>query len=588
MNSTKNQKIILYLVLLFTFLTFSPSFFNDFTNWDDNEYIVKNNYIKTLNFDGLKVLSSKNFMGNYHPLTMFSLALDYQISGKLTWMFHFSNLLFHILSTYMVFIVVFRLYKNFFVAIVATALWGMHPLHVESVVWMSERKDVLYVFFYLLSVYLYLRYDEQKKRRFYYYSLVIFLLSLLSKGQAVTLSVTLVLIDYLKEKKFDRQLMMEKVPYFVLSMVFGIITILSQQKNILTKEITNHDFFERIVFACYSLTQYIFKIFVPINLSAFYPYPVETGKVFFSIYLLFLILGILFIYLIYWALKTSRALSFALLFFMVNIVLLLQILPVGMAVMADRYTYLSSLGIFILIAFLCKTALDKKMIKQKYLNIIIVTCLLALSLASVSRTRVWKDSLTLWNNAVERFPGSAIALINRGASYNELGMYEEAIRDFDTVISIDPDNEKAFYNRGLGKFKNKNDLLGAMDDYNRAIFINPNYYRAYVNRSKIKGQMKDFKGAVDDAKTALKIKPGDEIAYTNMGLAYMFLNRTTDALNAYNRAIKINPNYDTAYLNRSHANYKRGDLKSACKDLKKAAALGNKKAISMVGGLCPE
>jgi len=324
-------------------------------------------------------------MGNYHPLTMISLAIDYQLSKKFSsdtpppqqiigendpppevtpYIFHLCNIIFHLINTILVFWVIFLLFQNFkpdtrfWVAIITALLFGVNTIHVESVTWISERKDVLYTMFYLFSLLAYIKYLNKKKYTFFALSLFLFILSGLSKGQAVSLAPTLIIVDWLyKRKLLSRKVILEKIPYFAIGLVFGIIAIYAQEEGEAIHAMDEYAFYYRILFAAYGSTMYFLKMLVPHDLAAIYPYPHGGVPIKFWFYLIPLTL---YIFVFVWALKKAKNIAFAIAFFFLNIALVLQFIPVGSAIMADRYAYIPSIGFFLIIALLMKWVFEKR------------------------------------------------------------------------------------------------------------------------------------------------------------------------------------------------------------------------------------
>jgi len=356
-NKSGTTYMLLWLsgILLITYLAFSPSLKNGFTNWDDNEYVATNNLVKSLSGDNIKkIFDTNNFISfNYHPITILSLAIDYKLSGFDPKTYHLTSLLFHLANTLLVFWFVFLLSeKKIMVAAVVSILFGIHPMHVESVAWIAERKDVLYVFFFMGSLIVYLKYIQQQgmqKIMLYVLLLLLFLLSILSKAMAIVLPVVLLLIDYYKGRKLDRTLVLEKLPLFALSLLFGLLAVHIQSKGAIAN-FAVFTFLQRICFVSYGIVNYVYNVFVPIHLSAFYPYPsLVDGHIpsvfYFTPFIVIVLLGAV-IYLV----KKNKVVFFGFAFFMITIVMVLQFISVGKAIMADRYSYLSYVGLFFIIA----------------------------------------------------------------------------------------------------------------------------------------------------------------------------------------------------------------------------------------------
>ncbi len=554
-KNVKKEHLILAVILIITIIAFYPTFENGFTNWDDNKYVTENLDIKKQWNEKIGIFFSEYCMGNYHPFTMISLAIDYHIDGLNPMTFHITNLILHLINTLLVFWFILLLLKSvnykrsLEIALITSALFGVHTLHVESVAWISERKDVLYSMFFLLSLIAYLKYVNIKKNKFLIISIVLFLFSLLSKGQAVSLAVTLIAIDYfLGRKMLSKKVILEKIPFLVLSFVFGMIAIFAQQSTEAIKSNTTFNFFDRILFSCYGFIQYIIKLIAPVNLSAIYPYPEkENDSISFEFwfYLLAVIgIALLFIYLIK---KHKKDLVFGILFFTVNIFLVLQLLPVGNAIMADRYSYLPSIGVFLIIGIGIKWILE---IQKKSIIVFAKTAtvlyLIFLVILTINRTKIWNNSLVLWNDVIEKYDSFAMAYNSRGLAKKKLNDITGALLDFNKAIEINPKSFQGYNNRGMIKYLNGN-VNGAMSDFQRTIDLNPKFFLAYSNLGVTYIGNDDLKAEKLFLKT-IELNSRYVLSFNNLG--YLYLEKDKKKAEKYLlKAIEINPSYLYSYTN---------------------------------------
>ena len=350
-QSWQQPKIMLLLlgILLLTFIVFWPSLQNGFTNWDDTYYVTQNTLIKSLSFEHLKDIFTTSERSLYHPFTMLSFALNYQIAELNPFTYHFTNLLFHLINTFLVFYFIYLISeKQIGTALITAVLFGIHPMHVESVAWVSERKDVLFTCFFLAAASTYWHYISSGKSKTYVFALLLFLASLLSKATAVTLPLVLLLLDYYKGRKLNMQLIIEKIPFFILSIIFGLLTIKYQSQGAIG-DLDDFSALERIMFASYGFVMYALKFLLPFNLSAFYPYPAtENMPILFKIAPL---LAVIMLALAAFSLKKTKVIAFGLTFYAFTVFLTLQFISVGGAVMADRYTYVPYIGLSFIIAY---------------------------------------------------------------------------------------------------------------------------------------------------------------------------------------------------------------------------------------------
>ncbi|MDF1547209.1 MAG: tetratricopeptide repeat protein [Bacteroidales bacterium] len=636
--SKKQLYLWLAIISISTIIVYAPAFKNEITNWDDDNYIVKNPWLQELSGENIKSIFTEYYMGNYHPLAMLSLSLDFQIGGLdkegeiVPWIYHFTNIFLHLVNTLLVFWLAWLLLGRIEIAVLTGLLFGLGTLHVESVAWISERKDVLYALFFIASLIAYVYYLKKKEAIFYVYSLVLFILSLLSKGQAVSLAVTLFIVDYLYERKLlDKKVILEKLPFLVLSVIFGIIAIKAQQAGNALHDSDSYAFYKRIGFAGYAFTQYLIKLTVPVSLSAIYPYPDIINKSIPGYYWLFMLPALAVAYAFFYYLKRNRIVAFCIGFFIINIFLLLQLIPVGSAILADRYSYIPSIGFHLLMAWMIFKLVEKNTAKKTLIYGISGAYLLVIGAASFNRTQIWNDSLTLWDDTIEKSPAAVVAWNNRGsikdrekkhneaiedftraivlkpdythAFYNrgtskkdwaserkDSAMLQSAIRDFDQAIEFDKNFVEAYHNRGLAKenlseyaktLAEKNKLLSdALADYDRTVELNPLYENALVNRGVIKGKMGNLDDAIIDFNKAIEMTPENASAYSNRGLAKDNKGDMQGAIADYNIAIEKDPEFVTAYLNRGIVYRRMKNYDASIKDFTKAILLDKELAAA--------
>ena len=473
----------LLVVLIITFIAYFPSINNDFTTWDDQGYITQNFSLKTNSLtDYFK--KDRYVMGKYHPLTMISYAIEYSIVGLNPKQYHLDNFILHLLNTALVFLFSYLL-SGWQIAAFVAVLFGIHPMHVESVAWISERKDVLYSFFYLTSIIFYVYYLKNKKKVFYAATFLLFILSLLSKGQAVTLPITLLLIDYFYQNNFSIKNILNKIPFLILSLFFGIIAIFAQQLEIPVHShlstinkihVIDYSFFEkmihfanlgiqRICFASYGLLAYIYKLFLPINLSCFYPYPKKVDEILPVIFYLAPIILVGIFVLIFLKCRKNKVVVLGSLFFVATIFPVLQLLPVGSSIISDRYSYIPSIGLFFIIAQVIIYFSGYKMengklvestfFKQLFFNRKILLAILLFSISLYGymgnqRCKIWKDSETLYTNVLENYPDVYYIQYKLGKVY-----FDEGEKYFK---NNNADASKIYFQKAIQHFKISTDL----------------------------------------------------------------------------------------------------------------------------------
>jgi hypothetical protein len=317
----------LAIILVLSFIVYLPVLQNGLIDWDDHVYIKNNPLIHSFN---LKEIFSQYVSGNYHPLTILTFAIEYQFFGLNETGYHAVNLLLHLLNVLLVFYTVFLLSDKVGVALLASLLFGIHPLHVESVAWAAELKDLLYTLFFLASYIFYLKYLKNPKRKLYIFAILLFLASLLSKAMAASLPVVLLLTDYFKGRKINKEIILEKVPFFLLAITFGVVALIAQKSSGAIADIEIFTFPQRIVFASYGFITYLLKLILPLQLSAFYPYPIASGGDIPVLYYFYVLFFSGFAAFVIYSLRFSKKIFFGTGFFAVTVFLVLQLLPVAL------------------------------------------------------------------------------------------------------------------------------------------------------------------------------------------------------------------------------------------------------------------
>jgi protein O-mannosyl-transferase len=535
-RQSKSFYLIPFLILVLTFLAYMPSLKNEFTNWDDPFYVINNSIIKDFSSGNIKRIFSEFCMGNYHPLTMLSLSLDYSFGKLDPESYHRTNLILHLANTFLVFIFAYLLFEKMEVAAIVSALFGAHTIHVESVAWISERKDVLYTFFFLFSLILYLRYIKKDNAKYYWLSLVLFLLSILSKGMAVSFAISLFAIDFFLGRKLtDKKVILEKIPFLILSLVFGIVAIIAQKLDPNAEGISDYNFFLRLIFACYGFVNYFVKLILPIDLSAFYPYPDQYHLSFIFWLCPFIALGITG--LIFYSFRKRKDIFFGFVFFIINIFLVLQLLPVGRAIMADRYAYISSIGFFIIIAGTYQWLIEKNPALRKILIGFLSAYTILLSVLTYQHSKIWKDSFSLWEHAIKNYPSDA-AYYNLGEAYHNLEKYPEAIENYSRAIALNPVYVKAYNNRGVAQIPFKK-YEASMLDFNKAISIDPACAGAYFNRGNVWSNINQPEKALAEFSKAILIDTNYADAYYHRANTWIDLSRPDKALADYDKAVSF-------------------------------------------------
>ena len=581
LETWKQPKSLFWLlgILLLTIIVFWPSLQNGFTNWDDTYYVTQNTLIKSLSLEHLKGIFTTSERSLYHPFTMLSFALNYQISELNPFAYHFTNLLFHLINTFLVFYFVYLISeKQTTTALITAVLFGIHPMHVESVAWVSERKDVLFTCFFLAAASVYWHYTNSRKPTTYILALLLFLASLFSKATAVTLPLILLLLDYLKGRKWNMQVVVEKIPFFILSIIFGLLTIKYQSQGAIGA-LEEYTFMERIMFASYGFVMYIVKFFLPLNLSAFYPYPATENMPFF--FKIAPLLAILMVTFAAFSLKKTKIIAFGIAFYAMTVFLTLQFVSVGGAVMADRYTYVPYVGLSFIIAYYLNELFNTKQKNNTNIkNIAFATLAIAIlmfSYLTFERCKIWENSETLWTDVIEKNEKVPYAYYNRAIfRHYETKKYEEAMSDYNKAIQLKKDYGDAYYNRGALNYYQKKDADKALKDYTKAVELMPEKAEILHTRGILYHYtLEKYDLALADYNRVLELDKNLDKAYNNRGTLYFNKQKKYDlALEDFNAAIRLNDKDGQYFMNRSYANYFSGKKDAALKDAAQAKKLG--------------
>lgn len=577
MKNKFSNIILLGLIAVLTFGIYFQSLNNQFlTDWDDGIYITNNTELQSPDGGVLKNAFTGFSNGHYHPLTTLSYSAEYNLFGLNAKAFHTTNLILHILNSFLVFAFVWLLSKQQITAFVTALLFAVHPMHVESVAWISDRKDLLCTLFFLGALCTYLIFKRDHKNKWYVITLLFFLLALFSKAMAVTLPIVFLAVDYFLSGKLSKKMILEKTPFLIVSVIFGYVSILSQKSANALADVADINFIDRILFSSYSTVMYVFKLFSFSGLSAFYNYPLsDNGKypLLFYIAPALVLIFFLIVYRLKWQQKIIR---FGVLFFLITIALVLQIVPAGNVIMADRYTYLPYIGLMFIIGYLFNYSLIESKLKiSKWISVIgVILFVLTCSYCSYERTKVWHDSLTFWNDAIEKSPDAALPYSNRAALFIKNEKFDNAIVDLNKAIAIRPSYVSARFNRGLllnktGKYKE------AIGDFNFVLQNNPrDLVSVYMERGIANINCKYFKEAYEDFTAALKYDPTILMANYYRGLALYSSGMYPEAITELGYLLRRDPQNCKGYYVRALSFYEMKNFAEASQDITSAQKLG--------------
>jgi len=546
----KTYLYLLLLGLLVSLYVFYPVLQADFVNWDDDVNIYENDAVKQFDVYGI---FSTTVIGNYNPLTNLTFALEYKLFGENPFYFHLNNLLLHLINAFLIFLLFTRLGMRRIWAVFLAFLFAVHPMHVESVAWVTERKDVLFGFFYLTASLCYVMYIRTRKWMYILLLYIFFILSLLSKIQAVSLPLALLLYDYLLKRPLKLRLLIEKAPLFLMSLATGIagIYFLGQQESL---DSTNFSLIERVLAGNYSLVMYIVKSVVPYELLPIYPYP-KTGNFDWYYYLMPVIL-VLLTSLVVWRAKKMPALVFGFLFFLVNIVFVLQFVTAGQGFMADRFSYIPYIGLFYFYITGLEYLYHKAGSIRTALWITGLMVILVYLYISREQVKVWQNSGTLFTHQLNSSHKVPTAYHNRANYYRNLA------KDISDAQALNKSPIKKSIRDSITLLQNK-----AIEDYSNLIKLKPYESKSYVSRGRLFFNLTDYDKAFADFCTAIGFDSLNEEAYSNRASVYGLRQQYDSSLADLNRALGIKPDMKEALLNRALLHFNTRNYNKAVSDL---------------------
>ena len=585
-------------IVIITLLVYVPAIRAGFI-WDDDAYVSENPLLRNLSGlgkiwslrlitkrDGHRYLTS--YTPQYYPLVFSTFWLESHLweqsnpSG-----FHAVNVLLHIANALLIWLICRRL--GFEWAYLAALIFALHPVEVESVAWITERKNVLSGLFYLLAMLAYLRFDESRRKAFYFTALACFILALLSKTVTCTLPVILLLLLWLRHRRVSWSDLLRLIPFFAAGAFLGMFTAYLERHQVGAVGVEwQIAFWQRWVIAGRAVFFYASKLLCPIRLTFIYP-RWNPGE--------FPVLGLLWpaaaialaAALWYWRKSIGRAPLVAWAGFIITLFPALgfvDVYPFRYSFVADHFQYLASIFSIALFIGLAH-GLYKRIYPQGFkflvfpgVRIILTSVvLLLLGYLSYAQAAMYEDLEILWQKTIRNNPGAWMAWNNLGTVYNEQGRYDWAIRNFGRAIELNPRHAEAYNNRGAA-YHSKGDYDQAIRDLTKAIDLNPSYARAYHNRGIVYGKQGRYDLAIRDSTKAIDLNPSYVEAYNSRGIRYGQKGESELAIRDFNQAIDLNPRSAKAYSNRGLAYRMQGEYKLAIGDFNKAIRLNPKLALA--------
>jgi tetratricopeptide (TPR) repeat protein len=559
---------VLWVILAVTLVTFAPVLQSGFTDWDDDTLLTQNPDVRALSWENVRTIFTSTYVKTYIPLTVLSFAVEYFFAGYDPFVYHLNNLLLHLGVVALVYILGKRLGLRRYAAAVGALLFAIHPMHVESVAWITERKDVLYSVFYLLAAVLYIDYVKTRSSRLYVLAVFSGFLSVLAKSMALSLPLVLWLCDWFMDRKRGRACWMDKLPFFLSLVPVALITYLVHAR------LPELEAGRAVLIWIWSFIFYIKKFFVPIGLEPLYalPEPVRLSNPVYgvSVLLFAAVLGALF------AWRRHKWFIFAWGYYGLSIFFLLRY-DVGpdLGVVADRFMYLPSVGFCLAIGAAAakgQRSLGARRLLRQGISAGLLVVFVFLAMATRQQIRVWQNSATLWARLAKAFPDKAVAYDHQGLALYQQGQYAQAVEAYTRSLEARPSRAKGYVNRG-NVYAKQGDPARALADYQKALRLDPRLKEAYLNRGLVHQAAGRVPEALADLTRAIRLDGQYLKAYVSRAELYARSQQKEKALADLNRVLALHPRHVMALMNRGNLYGMRGQYKRALKDLNLALKL---------------
>ena len=582
----KRNVVLFLLIVVATLALYNPVNQHPFVNYDDDRYVTDNSHIRAgLSWDTITWAFTSSEQANWHPLTWISHAFDYQMFHLNAAGHHFTSLLIHALSASLLFLLLVRGTGRVGPSLFAAALFALHPLNVESVAWVAERKNVLCTFFFFLTIGAYGWYAQKTNWQRYTAVMALFALGLMSKPMVVTLPCVLILLDYWPLNRLEGsnsaplgKLAMEKLPLLALSAASAVITMKAQQAGGAVRSTLQFSLPVRVENAIVAYGMYLWNMLWPAHLAPLYPHPgnsLSGWQVAVSALVLLAITGVVLKF------RSKRYLLVGWLWFLGTLVPVIGLVQVGDAAMADRYAYIPLIGIFIMVAFGLSDLADIRKLSLAARVIPAACVLLAVGLVTHRQLSYWSSSYDLWAHTLAVTEKNFIAQDNLGGALVLLGRVDEAYPHFQAAAEINPRDPVSHSNLGAylqehgrlreaveqyqitirlttdpgllastyanlgGAYRDLGGYAQAQESYDQALRLNPSQFNAYLGLGRLKEKQGDLSAAIANYQRALQLYSSAQ-GYVYLGNALQKSQRRSEALAAYREALKLNPDLKEA------------------------------------------
>ena len=559
------RKIYILIIILITIAIYINSLSNDFTNWDDG-MIYKNPTIRELSLKNIKKIFTPSLNHTYQPLRVLSYAIDYHFWGLNPLGYRITNLIFYLLTILLIIKITETLLDewnikgatNTRVVFFSSLLFAVHPVHVEVVVWLSARKEVLLSFFFFLSFYFYIkgRMSKVSKVSFFYFliSFLSFVAAFLSKPTAVVFPGVIILYEIIRQTMISKEKVSFPlgvlIPFIIISLGGSILLIIIMQNAKGIKPLWGGNIWSNFALVSRTYAIYFKHLFLNSKYAATYPNPYHF-KIDFITYLSFFIHLAIFLIII-WSFKHRKPIIlFGFGWYYITMLPTSNIIPIS-HVIADRYIYLGSYGLILILAFTIEKIytlnirnLRPSMAKVGAIIIFSSLCLFY-SFITIIQNKVWQNSLTLWMDNVEKYPKSDTALVNLAVVYSKIGEYKKAKELLEKELKILPFDYEAHNNLGV-VYQNLKEYPKAAREFVIALKIKPGYPLAWKNLGGLYFELKKYKNAANLFENYLKRYPADSEIHYRLGLVYRKMGQYEKAIKEFKTSIKLTPYITTPY-----------------------------------------
>jgi Tfp pilus assembly protein PilF len=563
-------------VLLLTFLAFISTFNNKFVNWDDDYNLANNTNTALLNWDNIVKIFSEPVIGNYNPLPILTFAIERSIFGLDPTVYHVNNVLLHLICVFFIYRIFRSLNLNALCSAIGALLFGIHPMRVESVAWVTERKDVLFGAFFLSALWLYIQYVRTGYAKKYFYAAMgLFVFSLLAKIQAVSLPLSMLLVDYYFRRPLQFKLVLEKWAFFTLSLIIGLVGIYFLKDEGSINDGETYTLIQRLFIGGYTLGVYLAKFIFPFVMSPLYPYPADLPV---EVYIIAPI-AVIGIAAFSWVAfkKDWRPYLFGVLFFLFNVMFVLQVVGAGQGYLADRFTYIPYAGLMFIAAYGLQWLLSQKGKSGKFALYGMGGMLVVYMMMTLKQNEVWADSDSLWTHVLKYSDKTPLPYRNRANYRRDQGMTELALKDYDSALALKPDG--ALYNSRAKLYFNLKKYNEAMEDYNRAIAIDSTEGEYFINRGAVFALTNNLQMALKDFNKGLTLKPDHANGFKNRSLVFQSFGQWDKAVEDISTYLSMHPEDADLWYERGRIKNIQSKPNEALGDLDKAIQLNNKQGL---------